>query len=95
MKENGWYVSVEDWSRNRLVEFRKGAIAMEIARISCSHCSTCSKRMETVSRRVHDAGLKVDWERRDGGCLIGIPLPKTADPIEHLRKVLGLRITRC
>jgi len=89
------YVDVSGWSRERLVEFRENAVAMEIARTSCSHCATCSERMETVSRRVHQAGLIVDWEQRGGGQLIVIPLPKDTDPIEYLRKVLGLRITRC
>lgn len=89
-----YYVEVEGWSRNRLVEVRDGKVAMEIARVNCSHCSTCSRRMETVTKRVHQAGLNVDWERREGGYLIVIPLPEGNDPTQHLREVLNLRISR-
>ena len=87
-------VKVRDWSRPRLVENRGNAVAMEVARISCSHCSTCSSRIETVAARVHFAGIRVKWERRKGGQLIVIPLPKGKDPITHLNKLLKLGIKR-
>ena len=88
-------VRVGDWSRTRQVENRGNAVAMEIARINCSHCSTCSQRMDAVTSRVHRAGLNVDWERRGGGDFIVVPNPEKADPVKHLRKVLGLRLSRC
>lgn len=87
-------VVVENWSRPRLVENRFRTVALEVARINCSHCSTCSRRMETVTSRVHMAGLKVDWERRNGGWLIVIPLPVDKDPVVHLSRMLGLGISR-
>ena len=87
-------VVVMDWDRPRLVEDRGNAVAMEVARIECSHCATCSRRMDTVTSRVHSAGLKVEWERREGGYLIVIPLPDGKDPVTHLTKVLGLRISQ-
>ena len=88
-------VRVAGWSRTRLVENRGDAVAMEIARISCSHCATCSRRMDAVTGRVHGAGLNVQWERRGGGYFIVLPLPDGADPVAHLRQVLGLAISRC
>lgn len=92
--ESRFYVEVSGWSRDRLVEVRGEKVAMEIARISCSHCSTCSDRMNTVTSRIHRAGLNVEWEQREGGKMIVITLPKATDPVEHLRNVLGLRISR-
>jgi D-arabinose 1-dehydrogenase-like Zn-dependent alcohol dehydrogenase len=77
------------------VENRGNAVAMEIARINCSHCSTCSRRMETVTSLVHRAGLVVGWEQRGGGYFIVIPNPQGLDPIQHLRTILGLHIKRC
>jgi len=86
-------VVVENWARERLVENRGNVVAMEIARISCSHCSICSQRMDTVASRVHRAGLKVEWERREGGYLIVVPLPTGKDPVRHLNEVLALGIS--
>ena len=88
------YVRVSGWNRLRLVENRGNEVAMEVARINCSHCSTCSRRMNTVTGNVHSAGLLVKWEDRRGGKIIVIPLPKGFDPVEHLRNVLKLNIYR-
>lgn len=85
-------VSVDGWSRSRTVEVRGNKVAMEIARVSCSHCATCSRRMDTITGQVHRAGLEVEWERVGGGHFIVIPLPKNANPVRHLAKVLDLCI---
>jgi len=93
-KVSKFYVQVNNWSRNRLVELRSKDVAMEVARINCSHCPTCSNRMDTVASRVHRAGLVVKWEQRGGGRMIVIPLPKNTDPVQHLSEVLELSIRR-
>lgn len=87
-------VSVYSWSRTRTVEVRGDKVAMEIARFSCSHCATCSRRMDTVSSCVHQHGLTVEWEQVRGGYFIVIPLPEGADPVQHLAEVLCLSIRR-
>ncbi|MCX6712824.1 MAG: hypothetical protein NTY66_01300 [Candidatus Vogelbacteria bacterium] len=85
-------VVVEDWSRSRLVENRGDSVAMEVARFSCSHCPTCSNRMDMVSSRVHRHGLAVRWENVRGGRFIVLSLPKGTNPVRHLAKVLELNI---
>jgi hypothetical protein len=94
-KESRYYVDVCGWRRERLVEVRGNTVAMEIARIACSHCAVCSGRMETVINNVKKAGLNVNWERREGGQMIVLPLPENTDPVEYLRNVLSLSINRC
>ncbi len=88
-------VRVDGWSRTRRIEHRGDEVAMEIARVDCSHCATCSKRMDTVTSNVHRAGILAKWERVGGGHFIIIPLPPSADPIRHLAKTLKLTISRC
>jgi len=87
-------VYVDDWSFHRLVQYRDGRVSLEIARMDCSHCGTCSDRMESTTARVRAAGLQVDWQRVGGGYMISIPLPDEVDPVDHLSAILGLPVSK-
>jgi hypothetical protein len=67
---------VAGWSRTREVTVENGEIALEVARISCSHCATCSGRLQAIRQRV---GRESREDYRGGGVLVILSYPATEE----------------
>jgi len=85
---------VGGWSYPRLVTLEKGRVAMEVARINCSHCVTCRGRMNYVQSRLRGEGETI---YAGGGVLIQLDYPKGRDRnlisiTQFLSEKFGLQI---
>jgi len=76
MHEDGqtFRVRVAGWQNSRQVSFRGNSVAMEVARISCSHCATCAGRIHYVENALRGEG-KRDYV--GGGVIVSLPYPET------------------
>ncbi len=85
---------VGGWMYPRLVVLEKGQVTMEVARISCSHCPTCSGRINYVQNRLNGEG-KLAYQ--GGGVLVTLPYPadrgrSQIKVTEFLGEKMGLQI---
>lgn len=92
-EERHHWVAVSGWQRHRQVVLRDNTVEMMIALINCSHCATCSGRMDRVRAAV--AGKEARWRREEGGYWIVLPYPAEAARdgeaiVTFLREALGL-----
>lgn len=72
-QEQRLWVSVRGWQRHREVILRENSVEMMIALINCSHCATCSQRIECVRAAVE--GKEAQWRREGGGYYVVLPYP--------------------
>jgi|GEM_PF-4912536 hypothetical protein len=74
MPEHGFRVWVGGWRNSRQVSFDRDKVAIEVARISCSHCTTCSGRIHYVEN-----ALRGEGERSyvGGGVIVSLPYPES------------------
>ncbi len=72
-QEQRLWVRVSGWQRHREVILRENSVEMMIALINCSHCATCSRRIETVNAVLE--GKESQWRREGGGYHVVLPYP--------------------
>ena len=84
---------VAGWTYPRHAFVRDSHILMEVARIDCSHCTTCSHRMDVVASRLRDAGVDGSWERESGGYYLSVPYDRKVAPARFLSELLKLSIS--
>lgn len=88
-------VRIGGWSNSRLVVLEKEQVTMEVARINCSHCATCSARMHYVNARLR-GDEKMSYQ--GGGVLVTLPYPKGRAKnqlrvTEYIGERLGLQVS--
>lgn len=73
IQETRLWVAVSGWQRHREVILRESTVEMMIALTACSHCATCSRRIDAVSAAVE--GKEAQWRREGGGYYVVLPYP--------------------
>ena len=73
MQATQFKVQVSGWNRFRDVRVEHGKVSMEIARVDCSHCATCRRRVEHVEAALR--GQAYTREFVGGGIYYSLNLP--------------------
>ena len=80
--------TVSGWSRFRDVRVENGKVSMEIARVNCSHCATCRRRVEHVEAALQ--GQAYAREFVGGGIYYSLNLPdECSGDIRKVTEFLG------
>ncbi len=88
-------LQVAGWTYPRHTYREGNALKMEVARVSCRHCPTCSRRVEMVGKRMQGTSAEWHWETAQGGLYLAIKLPEMEVEVDrYLGSLLGLRISQ-
>jgi len=94
MAERRFYLRVEGWRYARHAMIRANTLFMEVARVACSHCPTCSHRIQTVESRLRSAGVPWRFVHLDGGMYLAVePEQMPATVGNYLSGLLGLQVS--
>ncbi|OGF74826.1 hypothetical protein A3J56_02605 [Candidatus Giovannonibacteria bacterium RIFCSPHIGHO2_02_FULL_46_20] len=86
-------LQVANWRYPRHAFFEGNTLKMEVARVVCQHCSTCSRRVETVESQLKGTNVAWRWETANGGLYLAVELPDGAGETHaRLGSLLGLPI---
>ncbi len=86
-------LNVAGWTYPRHAYVADNHLFFEVARINCSHCATCSRRMSAAESSLSHAGVASSWHRKGGGYYLSVPYDQEREPAEFLSDLLGLTIT--
>lgn len=86
-------LQVDNWRYPRQAFFEGKTLKMEVARVACRHCSTCSRRVDAVESRLQGTNVAWRWETAQGGLYLAVELPEGAGETHtRLSQLLGLPI---
>jgi hypothetical protein len=92
--ERSFRLRVEGWQYGRNGYIKGEKLLMEVARESCRHCPTCSRRVESVESRLRASGVAWGWETGPGnGLYVAVPAPKDVDQVgNYLTRLIGREV---
>ncbi len=94
MTERELRLRVQGWQYSRRAIVRDNTLYMEIARASCSHCSTCSGRIRTVESRLLGSDTPWRFVNLNGSIHLAVePQQMPASVGNYMSGLLGLQIS--
>ena len=94
MHERELRLRVEGWSNSRHAVVRGNTLMIEVARVRCNHCPTCSHRIQTIESRLRGAGTPWRFVNLNGGTYLAVePEQIPAKVGNYLSGLLGLRVS--
>lgn len=94
MAERELHLRVEGWRYARHAMIQANTLYMEVARISCNHCPTCSNRIRTIESRLQGADTPWRFVFLNGGQYLAVePKQMPTSVGGFLSSLLGLQIS--
>ncbi len=89
-------VFVSDWQRERRVQVETEQVIFQVT-LTCGHCDICSARVRRVVESLQASGMEWRWVSPPAGWpegvrCVSIPRLEGIEPMEQLRRALGLGI---
>lgn len=94
MAERQLRLRVEGWANSRHAMVRGNTLYMEVARVACNHCPTCSFRIRTIESRLQGSATPWRFVFMDGGQYLAVEPEQVPTSVgRFLTNLLGLRIS--
>ncbi len=85
---------IQDWQNPRGVIVGETSITLQVTSGSCN-CGTCMNRIRTLRQNLVDKPtVEHAWVRMGGDHCLVLPRQQSEDPLELLRKTLGVSVTK-
>ena len=94
MHERQLRLRVDGWRYARHAMVRGNTLLMEVAREACSHCPTCSRRIQTIESRLKGAGTPWRFVFLNGGQYLAVEPEQMPTSVgDYFGSLLGLRVS--
>ncbi|OGN33188.1 MAG: hypothetical protein A3F98_03915 [Candidatus Yanofskybacteria bacterium RIFCSPLOWO2_12_FULL_41_8] len=94
MANREFRLRVEGWRYSRHAMIQANTLLMEVARMACSHCPTCSNRIRTLESRLQGNGTSWRFVNLNGGVYLAVePKQMPATVGDYLSGLIGLQIS--